>query len=82
MWRVKPGCGDPCAGLLGDPADIQNVIEMTMSDDDSGNAPAIPSAPLQFPPKQAAPSDETTVDEIQSFRVSKNIKVHSGRSDL
>jgi hypothetical protein len=82
MRCVKARCCNPCACLFRNPADIQNVIEVTMGYDNPNDAFAIPSALLQRLLKKATASDEPSVYEVESLRVTKNVKVHSKRANL
>ena len=79
---VKARSSNPCSCLFRNPTDIQNVIEVAMAYDDSNDTLARPTALLQCTPKKVATSDKPTVDEVESFSVTKNVKVHSQRANL
>ncbi len=46
MRGIKARCGNPCTCFFGNSTDIQNMVEMTMSYDDSDDALAKPSTLL------------------------------------
>jgi hypothetical protein len=79
---VKSRCCNPCSCLFRNPADIQNVIEVTMGYDNPNDAFAIPSALLQRLLEKVTTSDKPSVDEIEAFKVTKNAEFHSKRANL
>ncbi len=82
MRCVKARCCNPCPCLFRNHTDIQNVIEVTMGYDNTNDAFAIPSAILQCLLKKVTASYKASVDEVESLRVTKNVKVHSKRANL
>jgi len=58
------------------------VIEVTMGYDNPNDAFAIPSALLQRLLEKVTTSDKSSVDEVEAFRVTKNVEVHPKRANL
>jgi hypothetical protein len=70
------GC-NPRSGLLCNPSNIQDVIEVAMGNDDPDDALAIPSSLHQCAAQNVTTSDESTVEEVESFRVTQDVEVHT-----
>jgi hypothetical protein len=68
---------NPRSGLFCNPSDIQNVIEVAMRNNDPDYPLAIPPLLQQCVPQKVATSDESPVDEVESFRVTQEVEVHA-----
>ncbi len=80
--RIEPRCSYPCPRIFRERGDIENVVEMSMSHDDSSNGFVIPASSAQGAGKEIASSDEACIDQIESVRVAKHIKAQRRRADL
>ncbi len=76
-WGSNPG-----TGLPGDLGHVENVIQMSVSDDNSANWFALPPAAAKRPSQKEASADESGVEQIQPRRVLQHVKIERGCPDL
>lgn len=74
--------GNPGAGLAGDPGHVENMIQMSVRDDNSANWLALPSAAAKRPPQKEASANESRIEQIQARCVLQHVKIERGRPNL
>ena len=82
MVRIKAGCRNPRARLPRDTRHIQDVVEVSVGDNDSNNRESVPSALSKRTAQVSASSDKATVEQIQPLSVFQNVETNYGRPDL
>ena len=82
MVGVETRSGDPGAGLARERSNIEDVVKVTMGDDDAANRLTLPTAPAKRPMQQEAAADESAVEHIQSGGVLEDVEVERWRPDL
>jgi hypothetical protein len=74
--------GNPSAGLACDVVHVEDVVEVSMGDDNAANRLTVPAAATECPPQKEASADESSVEQIQSRIVSKDIEIERWCSNL
>lgn len=82
MRRIQRRSGNPRSMLVGEPGNIENMIEVTVGDEDSANRLMMPTMTFQFPSEAGPGTDEYSVDEMNSGVIPQCVEGHSGRADL
>ena len=54
--------GNPSAGVARNGCHIENVIEVSVGDDDAPNCLTLPATPNEFAPQKKAPADKSSVE--------------------
>ncbi len=68
-----------CGGNLGD---IEDVIQMSMGEQDAADRELRPPAPIQRAMQQTDSSHETGVDQVKAVSVPQHVKANTGTADL
>jgi hypothetical protein len=79
---VETRGGNPGAGLACDDGHVEDVVEMSVGDDNAANGLALPTALAECAPQKNASADESSVEQIQSRCVAKDIVIERWCPDL
>lgn len=79
---IQWGGGHPSARLFGQLTHMENVVKVTMSDQDPLDRFTAPPSFLQGTPQQSRPPDEPTVDQVDALRITKDIEIQPDRPNL
>ena len=71
---VRPRRRNPSSVALSKYCRVQNVIKVTVGEDDSSNRKRVPRSFRQFLPKTSSRPNETGINEVQSLKITKDIE--------
>ena len=74
--------GNPSAALACDGRHVEDVVEMSVGDDNAPNGIALPTASPECALQKESPADKSGIEQIQPGCVTKDVEVERWRSDL
>jgi len=80
--RVQARRGDPRARFAGDCRYMQDVVQMSVGNDDAPDGHRVPATPPKRSPQKETPSDKSCVQQIEPGTVPEDVEVESWRPDL
>lgn len=79
---VEPRGGDPSAGLARNDGHIEDVIKVSVRDDNTSNRLTLPATSLKCAAQMKAPANESSVEQVQPRCVPQDVVVERWRPDL
>lgn len=82
MIRIQTRRCNPGAALLRNRSDIEDVVEVTVRDDDSADRFPVPTSLAKSMPQKSAPADEPRIQQVQSRTIAEDVEIQGSRPHL
>ncbi len=78
---IESRSGNPRASFLREGRDIQNVIEMTVREDDAFDGLLVPTALMQGASQKRDATDEPSINEVEARIIAEHMEIQGRRPD-
>ena len=74
--------GNPCSGRPGEGGYIEDVVEVSVREDNPANRLTLPAVAAECAAQEEASSNKSSVEQVQARCIAKDMKIERGCSDL